>query len=445
VIAATTGARRLLVVTYHFPPSAEVGGLRVQKFVKHLPALGWHPQVLTIDERDCDALDYSRLRDVASATIERTRVLHDPATVFVRVRRRLARRRVTSDADRARPGAVSDERGRLRRTVIELSRVPDPQVGWLPLALARVLRIRRRGRIDAVLTSGPPQTCHLVGLVLKELTGVPWLADFRDPWVGNPRGGEEIAVSRRINATLERWVIRAADRVVSTNDVHRAELAARYPGLGKFVTISNGFDADDCAKVPDPELPARFTIVHLGTIYGRRSARSSVQALAELITDGTIPSSDVHLALIGAGGTPEPLPPHVAGPLATSVEYLDTVDYVDALTWMHRADVLLLLAQGQPRQVPAKTFDYLAMGGSILAVTDADGATASIVRDVGGTVVPDEIAPIKAAIAAAYARYRRGDRARLSCPWRRPGIARFDRRHLTRRLVGELNALVAGG
>jgi glycosyltransferase involved in cell wall biosynthesis len=442
-------------VTFHFPPDAEVGGLRAQKFVKYLPQFGWQPHVLTTHERHYASLDRSRLAEVESARIERTWMATDPATAFVRARASLAPwvpgcregdggRLVVAAPARADARATWPQPEGLRRAVIMLSRAPDPQIGWLPPAVVRALRLRRRDGFDAVLTSGPPQTCHLIGLCLKRLTGVPWAADFRDPWVGNPWGGATSTPTvRAMNRVFERWTIRTADRVITTNEIQRDVLQARYPQCRAFVIIPNGFDADDCRKVPEPPPSGRFTIVYVGTLYGRRSVGNFLRAVAELISAGRIASGDVLVALVGVRNTVA-LAPEIARVLAPALEFVGAVGHTEALAWMRRAHILLLLAQDQPEQVPAKTFEYLAMGGSILAVT-GEGATAALMHETGGTVVPDQVEPIKAAIEAGYAAFRSGGLRPAAAPWTRTALARFDRRQLTRELVDVLDDMTRRG
>jgi glycosyltransferase involved in cell wall biosynthesis len=449
-------ARRLLLVTFHFPPDAEVGGLRAQKFVKYLPQFGWHPHVLTTHERHYASHDHSRLTDIASARIERTSMIIDPATAFLRSRARLApwvgcreaRGGGLAVATPAKAGALATAPppAGFRRAAIMLARAPDPQIGWLPPAVVRALRLWRRDGFDAMLTSGPPHTCHLIGLCLKRLTGVPWAAEFRDPWVGNPWGGATSTPTvRALDRVLERRTIRAADRVITTNEVQRDALQARYPEYPAFVVIPNGFDADDFSKVPEPSPPGRFTIVYVGTFDGRRSAGNCLRAIAALIGAGRISTDDVHVALVGAQSAAGlAMAPEIARVLAPVLEFVGAVPYTEALAWMRRAHVLLLLAQNQPEQVPAKAFEYLAMGGSILAVT-GEGATASLMHETGGTVVPDQVEPIKAAIEARYAAFRGGGQPAAATPWRRPALARFDRRQLTRTLVGVLDDMIQRG
>ena len=175
--------RSVLLVSYHFPPDASVGALRPQKFVKYLPELGWTPHVLTVHERYHPALDPSRLEDVGPVQVSRTRVLPSPWMAALGARaalfRALGRGHVIAEkaqrndqmtfAERDQVG--SDLRGRLRRLVLSLSRMPDDQIGWLVPGVARGFRIVKREPIDAVVTTGPPHSCHLIGLWLKRLTG----------------------------------------------------------------------------------------------------------------------------------------------------------------------------------------------------------------------------------------------------------------------------------
>jgi glycosyltransferase involved in cell wall biosynthesis len=433
---------KLLVVTFHFPPDASVGGMRWQKFVKFLPHCGWTPLILTVEPRYYEALDVSRLDDVRSATIHRTRVLPNARAVANAVRTRLFGHRGAADACGASTPLAPAHVTRLRRWLFSLFWLPDDELGWFPPAVARGLTICRRERVDAIVTSGPPHTSHLVGLALKRVTGIRWIADFRDPWTGNPQKPWFVrsALSDFADRLLENAVVAAADTILATTHRLRERLVETYAHQprGKFVTITNGFDADDFAG-PFAQSNRRhtvrpFTITHAGTIYGTRSADAVLDGIARLLDGGGVPRHDLRLVFAGHVGNRDAFDARVeALGLGGVVEFRGRLSYGDAIGTLRDSDTLLLLAQDHLEQIPAKTFDYIAAGKEILAVAEP-GAVADLVAQVGGRVVPNDSHEIAAAIATAYA--ASANSSRLT---RRAGAvslaARYDRRVLTKELV----------
>ena len=453
--------KNVLLVTYHFPPDAEVGGFRCQKFAKYLPLHGWTPHVLTVREGYYPRQDQGRLRDVVHAHIHRTRKLPTPLTAALGVRnsvlraagrsdvleRRLAANERTTFDQRDRAGETLA--GRLRRYALSLNRIPDGQVGWVPPAVVAGLRLRRRHSIDVVLTSGPPHSTHLVGLWLKRLTGIPWIADLRDPWVGSPQVplGLRSGLSDRVEARMERAVVRHADRLVLLTDRLRESFRRRYAHHppARFVTVTNGFDADDFTSLPPLRPEPVFTVVHAGTLYYRRSPRALLTALGNLIERAAIPKADIQVVFAGEIADGHDFTRLTAsGPLAGLIRSTGSLSHPDALSWMRRADLLCLFAQDQAEQIPAKSFEYLAAGPPILAIT-GEGATTDLITKAGGAAVPDEPWAIEEAVHQHYLHYRAGYRPiTLASPWAREEMRHLDRQHLTGQLAIHLEEALPG-
>ncbi len=266
------------------------------------------------------------------------------------------------------------------------------------------------------------------------------MADFRDPWVGNAfkPASSRSALSDRLDVAMESAVVRRAHRVVLVSDRHREQIVKTYPreASEKFVTIPNGFDPIDFRSDEPIERDDAFTVAHVGTIYGLRSADSCLLAIARLIDEGKIPSSSIRLRFVGTIDEEERVQAIVAEhDLGKVVEFTGAVAYADALQAMRRADLLLLLAQHQPEQIPLKAFEYLGAGAPILAIT-GEGSTADLVRGTGGWVRPDDPESVGSAIYECYLRYCAGRRGRdLMEPSARRDVAAFERRNLAKQLA----------
>jgi glycosyltransferase involved in cell wall biosynthesis len=239
---------------------------------------------------------------------------------------------------------------------------------------------------------------------LSRLWRRPWIADFRDPWARGPWRDDRPALARSAAASLERLVVSRADAVLFTTRRLRDDVVAHGPaGLAaRCHVVPNGCDPaefDALAAAPPDDA---FTLAHVGTLYGGRNPVPLLQAVASLRQRGGIDAASFRLRLIGPAALPGVDLAERAGALgiADLVEIVPAMSRRDSLAAMRAASALVLLQPGHRLSVPAKTFEYLAAGRPVLALT-GEGATADLVRASGcGVVVaPDDPAAIEAAVA----------------------------------------------
>jgi glycosyltransferase involved in cell wall biosynthesis len=409
--------KRILIVSYHFPPDAEIGGLRATKFAKYLPSCGFEPIVLTVKPRYYPRIDKSRERDTAHLrVVHRTTMLPHSSKIYLALKRRVRRAPRHPEAagtstpePEAKPTSISFA----RRAVFALESLPDDKQVWIPAAIARGLQITRRERIDWVLTTGPPMSAHLVGLALKRLTGVRWVADFRDPWINDYHRSLKINAVLRAHRWLEKSVLLAADRVVATTQRVAEQFAAIHPEIAaKSEMIPNGYDPDD---FPGPEGsverdPAVFTLTHAGTISSWRTAESLLEAVARLVDAGDLPRERIRIRFIGRSAATSSQAERLG--LGDIVETTGFLDYDQSIQQLYASDLLLIFAQRQPLSVPGKLFDYLGTEKPILVLT-GDGATADFTRDLKSTTVvdPDQPGHLDTKLRELWARFEAGDLA----------------------------------
>jgi hypothetical protein len=267
-----------------------------------------------------------------------------------------------------------------------------------------------------VIGTAPPFPVHVTALILKFTHGLPWIADFRDPWterLDDPGVDEPVRpasvrtdLTDRIEAWLERRTLEAADRVVCAS-VGIADRLTRRLGTArgaKVRVVLNGIDALAPQAGSAPGRP--FRIVHAGTCYLRRDPRPFLAGLAAVCRQRKLGPGDVHVDMLGDcrwfRGTSVEAQVRTLG-LEGIVQFRDRVPRAEAQRAIEEADVLLLLAQGQPIQVPYKLYDYLGAGRRILAFTD--GETAAMLARAGGHIVvsEDDAARCEAAVDEAVA------------------------------------------
>jgi glycosyltransferase involved in cell wall biosynthesis len=294
--------------------------------------------------------------------------------------------------------------------------VPDLKVGWVPWGVRAGIQAARRHRCKALYSSAPEFTSHLVALLTKRLTGLPWIADFRDPWRASPFRHLPYRSVDQFDAWLERCVIHAADRVVCNTEPVRQDFARRYSAMAhKFVTIPNGFDPDEFADiVPRRTVDASKTVLtHAGCFYGKRRPDAIFQSLAQFERQG-LPKHDVVLQLLGAeycDGVPLK---EIAAKYGVTdrVRIMGEVPHRHALEYSRGSDIQLLVGfsgPGSDLQIPGKLFEYMGVGQPILALAPPHSAIAAAmnsVKGLGEVCNPDDPSAIAAAIKRLTDRYK---------------------------------------
>lgn len=424
--------RHVLVISHFFPPMGGGGVQRVTKFVKYLAACGWRATVIAGRPEDYWMQDDSLLADLpSSARVERT-----AAASGIGVLRRV------------RPGQTGGSRrssrlfGGLRRAAAWFL-VPDTYVGWQPFALRAARTILANDRPDAIVSSGPPETNHLVAMALQRESGLPWLADFRDPWFALHLYPAPTAWHRARHARLERAVLERADAVIATTAWLGDLLRSRTPRLRRLQVVRNGFDPADfpphAAALPPSAEPLR--LVHTGMLTLTRSAAGLLQGIQRLQRDDPQLRGQFMVEMVGARESHNDALAAELG-LADCVHWRDYVPHHAAIAAMLSADVLVLIKHVEARfrgLIPGKLYEYMGAGRPILALVP-DSEAADLVRELGwGEVAPpDDPAAIAAALARLHAHKRAGT---LLTGYPRRGRERFERRSQAAQLAALLEQI----
>jgi glycosyltransferase involved in cell wall biosynthesis len=447
-------SRRVLFVAYHFPPDAAVGGTRPAKMARYLSQLGWDVHVVTVREDRISRKDHSRLGDVEGLTVHRTVVWPTVLEVGLRIRNTLLaalnRGNRAAIPGRAEVGPEVTGSGRrfsgtLKRWLNSVFELPDKEVGWLVPGVVAAWRVIRKEKIGVVVTSSPPGTVGLMGLVLAVLTRVRLITDLRDPWFFPTPDDPRSLMSDAIQRWMERRIMHRSAHVITTTDRYRALLRERYGEIpdDRFSTILNGYDEEDFRVATSTKRRGVFTMSYLGSFYFSRTPRELLIALARLVAEGTLRRSDIEVRFIGAvrhaeGESVTELA--ASNGLADCVTIRDSVGRTEALSEMMAADVLLLFAPDQPYCIPAKTFEYIRAGGRILCLA-GPGATADLMKESGAGLVldPTDIEGITTAIRELYREFKQG-----RGPSPNESQARYDRQGLARRFSDVVEDVLTG-
>jgi glycosyltransferase involved in cell wall biosynthesis len=345
---------KILIIAFHYPPVAGSSGVqRAVSFARYLPQSGWEPTILTIDPRAYE----SRSSDMGTGSHRVVR-----AWGF----------------DAARQLAVKG------KYLLRLA-TPDRWATWHPAAVLAGLHIIRRERPACILSTYPIATAHKIGATLARLSGLPWLADFRDPMA--QEGYPAHPALWRAYKDIEESAVRRAAMVTFVTHGAMRTYADRYPeAAGKFALLQNGYDEASFAaaeRVTDraaPLTPGATTVLHSGIVYpSERDPTELFRALGRGLREGGLDprrlrfrfrasAHDDHLRRLADE--------HGATPF---IELAPSIPYQEALAEMLRADALLVLqASNCNDQVPAKLYEYFRAGRPIIALTDPQGDTARL-------------------------------------------------------------------
>ena len=345
----------VILVAFHFPPSAAAGAARPGRFFKHLPRFGWDPLVVTnTPQTETD----ERIRVVPAAGPPDRRTLRGWQELL------------------------------LRRFVL----IRHEAVLWPGAASEAIAQFLRERPSAAVLSSSPPLAAHQAAHRIKRRFGVDWIADFRDPLAGNPTRPQD-ARTRLVDRFLERRIFRAADALIANTDAMLAAWRERSPEhAGKMRLLWNGYDPDHAvAAQPTPGERPRL-LIHAGMVYARRHPLQALASIRRLLLSGRLDPQDLSIRLVGtiAPAIREALVEYDDLRQAGILEIQGPTTPDDALEQTARAHGLLLLdvqGEGGGLQAPSKMFDYVRIGRPILACTNRDSPVDRILGRCGAPTV----------------------------------------------------------
>jgi glycosyltransferase involved in cell wall biosynthesis len=444
---------RVLVVTYFFPPAGGVGVQRVLKYVTYLPRWGWQPVVVAPGDPAFPVRDPSLLATLApDLEVHRTRSF-EPGKAPTMAARMLSRKR--SGAAVSADLTANSARGSLplrilRKGAIGWNRIwgallfPEGAVAWVPFARRAGIGAYKRERFDAIFSTSSPISCHIAAGLIKGRTHRPWIADFRDPWIGNVFAAPMSRPKRWMQRKMERWIVTRADRVTVAVDAMRVQFEERYPDLiGKFVHIPNGYDRSDLVGIQPapPPNPGGFHLLYAGSLYRPKELEAFLMGVEQLLARRPDLRARLHVDFVGrvndanARAAAEFDTPERLGGV---IGFEGFMPRPKALARMAGADALLQLMPDMPGAeifVGGKLSEYLAFDRPILAVMPR-GEGRSLVEKLPTGIVAD-VEP--GSVADALERLL--DHTPAPAPADPDG--RFDRVNLAGELARELNRVSA--
>ncbi len=388
--------KRCLLLTYYFPPCGGAGVQRWVRFLRYLPENGWLPTVITTQNGDYPVIDDSLLATIPSE-IEIIRT-HTPS--YKGLFRMFAGKKATIPYGDFSTGKTDSP---LKKLAFQLRLhlvAPDMRIMWNPYLYKAALQELRTKPYDCVVTSAPPHSTHLVGMKLRRRFGVPWLADFRDPWtkVFYLQQQKQNPIIRWINRRMEKRVIASAD----LNLIITKFIAEELPKGNKQV-LYNGYDSEDFRHATY-QRQDKFRVKYIGKVTQGQDISIAIRALQELRDEGL---DKLEMVFVGTWPEQETLFKQ------DFVRYLPQMSHEKAVEQIVDAEALLLLINqypGSKGMLTTKLFEYIGSGTPVVSLGDTTGEAAAVLRDFHAGIMIDyvDINAFKQEIKRLYQSWENG-------------------------------------
>lgn len=371
--------KKVLIITYYWPPSGGAGVQRWLKFVKYLPSTGWQPVVLTIrpDYAAYPVLDQSLENEIS----QELSVIKTKAINFFPL--------YSKDPSKIPSGGFANNPGKgIKDKISRFIRgnffIPDPRRGWNLFAVNEAARLIKKDNIGHFITTSPPHSTQLIGLRLKKkFPGITWIADLRDTWTDIYYYDlfYPTFISRAIDLKYEKLVIRNADRIITVGKNLSATFTSKVEGTDKKAyTLPNGFDEEDFENI-STSLPERFTITYSGTISDVYPLNALISALTEIDLSG----KDFLLRFVGS--VPADIRKKITDRISiTKTEFIPYTQHKKAVQLLAESTMLLLIIPDHKKNdaiTPGKVFEYIASARTILYIGPEEGDAAYHLKKYG--------------------------------------------------------------
>lgn len=428
-----TKPKKILIITYYWPPAGGPGVQRWLKFVKYLPDFGVQPIVFIPENPTYPIIDEALVNEVSDKTIILKHKIFEPyqlAGIFSK-----------KQTKKISSGIIPNQKKQtfLEKILLWIRGnlfIPDARKYWVKPSVDYLKKYIKENEIDTIVTSGPPHSLHLIGLHLKNDLKINWLADFRDPWttIGYHKALKLSSYAAKKHKKLEKKVLTTADTIIVTSKTTKTEFQAitNQP----IEVITNGYDVEN---IPRQKLDEKFTMSHIGSFLSDRNPSILWEVLSELVTENKNFASRFQLNLIGK----------VSQEIIDSISkfslsnYCNLVGYVShnkAIVFQKKSQVLLLIEINSPETksiIPGKLFEYMVSERPIIAIGPKDSDFAEIITttNTGVFFTYDEKERLKKIILANFELYLENKLQVYPI-----GLQQYSRKSLTEKLVKILNS-----
>lgn len=424
--------KRILIITYYWPPAGGPGVQRWLKFVKYLKEFGIQPIIYAPLNPHYPIVDHDLMLEIPDGIKIIKQPIKEPYR-FARILSKKKTKRISS-------GIILGKKQSVIEKILLYIRgnyfIPDARIGWVKPSVTYLCDYLNQNPVDTIITTGPPHSTHLIGMAIKEKIECKWIADFRDPWttIHYHKSLRLSKNSRAKHKNLERKVLRQADRIIVTSPTTKKEFEqiSNVP----ILVITNGFDIEDNIV---RKLDEEFTLAHIGSLLSERNPKVLWKVLSEIIIDNTDFAKNFRLKLVGS----------VSDEVLRSISDFGLndhcvkqtyVSHLEAIQTQYNAQVLLLVEMDHEETraiIPGKIFEYLAAMRPIIALGPEGSDIEGILRKTNnGTFYSySQAESLKAQILQYFNMYKEG-----ALNINSNGVDDYSRRTLTKKLSEFINS-----
>lgn len=425
--------KKVLVITYYWPPAGGPGVQRWLKFVKYFPENGISPFVYIPENPHYPLIDKSFTSEIPENVTIIKRPIKEPYGIAKLFSKKRTQKMSSGIITTKNPSLLSKLMLFVRGNLF----IPDARVGWVKPSVSFLTEYITTQGIDAIITTGPPHSLHLIGQRLKENLGIKWVADFRDPWttIHYHNSLRLTKASAKKHKDLEKSVLESADQITVTSPTTKLEFEAITSK--PIAVITNGFEEQTFKVVP---LDATFSIAHIGSLLAARNPIVLWQVLKELKDENSAFANDLSIVLAGVISDEVFASLNDYG-LQNQLDIKGYIDHNEALQLQQSSQVLLILEMDKPETkaiIPGKLFEYLQSKRPILAIGPKGSDMEGIINSTnsGQFFIPQNKSGLKSHILDCYKQYLNGDlQANES------SIAHFSRKNLTVKMASLIKSL----
>jgi len=372
--------KRILIITYYWPPSGGSGVQRWLKFTKYLPEFGIKPIIYTVDNGEYPAEDLSLEKDIHPDVEVLRQPIWEPYSFYKKFTGQNKDKKVSVGfiSEKTKPSLTQQAAVFLRGNFF----IPDARMFWIQPSVKYLREYLAKNPVDLIISSGPPHSCHRIALELKKILGIKWVADFRDPWSGIYYFDELMLspFAKKIHQQMEREVLRSCDKIITVGETMKKDFAKMTPV--PIEVITNGYDEEDY-KGKDFALTEKFTLSNIGLLPKGQNHPALWNAISELAKENESFRNNLEIRFVG----------HVDAHVKKSLEetgitqYCKMIDYVShekVVEYQKSSHILLLninRVANAEYLLTGKLFEYLAAERPILCVGPKQGDAAKIIEE----------------------------------------------------------------